>query len=43
MSPPFPAEVRAFLHDRLDALLEESTTIMDNAAFGQTVHDLVVF
>ena len=27
-------------YDRLDAMLEESNTVMDNSAFGQTVHDL---
>ena len=37
---PVPAAVHAFLHDRLDTMLEESNKVMDNSAFGQTVHDL---
>ena len=37
---PVSAEVHSFLHDRLDAMLEESNKVMDNSAFGQTVHDL---
>ena len=37
---PLSAEVRTFLHDRLDVLLAESEAVMDNSAFGQTVHDL---
>ena len=37
---PLSAEVRTFLHDRFEALLEESDPVIDNAACGQTVHNL---
>jgi hypothetical protein len=42
MSPssPLSADVRDLLHDRLDTLLAESETTMNNAAYGQAVHDL---
>ena len=33
-------EIRTLLHARLDALLDGSDRVMDNAAYGQTVHDL---
>ena len=33
-------EIRSLLHARFDALLADSEKAMDNAAYGQTVHDL---
>ena len=39
-SSPLSVDVRSLLHDRLDTLLEESETLLNNAAYGQTVHDL---
>ena len=36
----FSSEVRALLHERLDALLSDCDTVMDSAAYGHTLHDL---
>jgi hypothetical protein len=33
-------DICGLLHDRLDAMLSECDLVMDNADFGQTVHDL---
>jgi hypothetical protein len=37
---PTPTNVRDILHEKLDALLDDCDTVMDNAAFGQIIHDL---
>ena len=37
------SEVRAFLHERLDVLLDEGGLVAEHAAFGQTLHDLESF
>ena len=34
------SEVRALLHERLDALLSDCDKVMDSAAYGRTLHDL---
>jgi len=39
MTPPSP-DVRDLLHERLNILLDECNQVMDNAAYGQTIHDL---
>ena len=41
MNPESPSpDVRTLLHEKLDAMLQDCETVMDNAAFGQTVHNL---
>jgi hypothetical protein len=42
LTPPAPSSptVRDLLVEKLDALLDECNLVMDNAAFGQTLHDL---
>jgi len=41
MSPTSPSpDVRDLLHERLDTLLNECNQVMDNADYGQTIHDL---
>jgi len=35
--------VRALLHERLDALIDESDIVSENAAYGQTLNDLEEF
>jgi protein involved in sex pheromone biosynthesis len=41
MNSPSPSsDVRALLHEKLDAMLDECDLVMDNAAFGQILHDL---
>lgn len=39
-SPSACPEVRAFLHERLDALLDDCTHVCNNAAYGRYIHDL---
>jgi hypothetical protein len=34
------SEVRALLHERLDALLSDCDKVMDSAAYGRPLHDL---
>jgi len=33
-------DIRAFLHERLDALLDDCHQVGDNAAYGRYIHDL---
>ena len=41
MQSPLPSEnIRDILVERLDTLLAECDQVMDNAAYGQIVHDL---
>ena len=41
MQPPSPSpDVRAFLHERLDAMLDDCDHVANNAAFGRYIHDL---
>ena len=41
MSPTSPSpDVRGLLRERLDTLLDECNQVMDNADYGQTIHDL---
>jgi hypothetical protein len=37
---PSSPTVRDLLIEKLDALLDECNLVMDNAAFGRTLHDL---
>ena len=37
------SEVRAFLHERLNVLLDEGGQVAAHAAFGQTLNDLEAF
>ena len=39
MSSPSPG-LRTFLHERLDAMLDDCDQIADHAAYGRFVHDL---
>jgi hypothetical protein len=39
-SRPSSEEIRSLLYDRFEALLQECEQVMDNAAYGQAVHDL---
>ena len=40
-SPPTSSpDIRAFLHERLDALLDDCHKVGDNAAYGRYIHDL---
>jgi hypothetical protein len=39
-SPLSPSDVHALLHEKLEALLQESEQVMDNAAHGQLLNDL---
>jgi len=41
MQSPSPTpDVRAFLHERLDAILDDCDKVATTAAYGRTVHDL---
>ena len=40
MPPPPSPDVRDLFHERLDALLDEGSQVMDDDAYGQTIHDL---
>jgi hypothetical protein len=43
-SPPrSPSEIRALLHEKLDALLDECDQVGDNAAYGQYLDDTEEF
>jgi ribosomal protein L37AE/L43A len=39
-SPSLCPEVRTFLHERLDALLDDCTHVGNNATYGRYIHDL---
>jgi hypothetical protein len=39
-SPSSPPDIRTFLHERLDALLDDCDKVGDNAAYGRYIHDL---
>ena len=39
-SPTLPPSVRDLLVERLEALLADCDQVMDNAGYGQTLHDL---